>query len=219
MLLNTCMAQKKASFEASNFMQKDAAFASPPLPDFDSLIVNIARNRDRASFVKLFEYFAPRVKSYLIKGGAREDAADELAQETMLTVWNKAANFDPARARASTWIFTIARNKRIDALRRDASHGLFSTLEIENEGPNVLKDQNATPAERLIQADETSAIANAIQTLPAEQADLIRQSFFEGKSHGEIAEEKKLPLGTVKSRLRLALNRLRKEQKVRALWT
>jgi len=210
MLLNASMAQKPGhirSLEAST---------ARPAQTFEDMIVAIAQNKDKQSFIKLFEHFAPRIKSYLMKGGAREDAADELAQETMLNVWNKAESFNPSRAAASTWIFTIARNKKIDALRRRGNPHL--DVELDAEGPNALRDENLSPSETLIRADETAAISEAIKKLPEEQAELIRQSFFEGKSHGEIAAEKNLPLGTVKSRLRLALERLRKEQSVRDVW-
>ncbi len=177
------------------------------------MIVAIAQKQDRASFVRLFEHFAPRVKSYLMRGGSGEEFADELAQETMLNVWNKAGNFDPSKAGASTWIFTIARNKKIDALRSRGQRYDINIDEIE-----TLADESHDSNRDLIRADETTAIAEAIKKLPEEQAELIRLSFYEGKSHSEIAAEKKLPLGTVKSRMRLALERLRKEQNVRDLW-
>lgn len=208
MLLNACMVQKNMDIKA---LAELVADNPTPRPVFDTLILDIAKNRDKAAFVTLFEHFAPRVKSYLIKGGTREDTADELAQETMLAVWDKASAFNPAKASAATWIYTIARNKKIDLLRKGVRYDL-DINELEQADP-------AAPAsEKLIAEDETAGIAAALEKLPAEQAHLIRQSFFEGKSHSEIAKENNLPLGTVKSRMRLALERLRKEENVQELW-
>lgn len=180
---------------------------------FESHIKAIAENKDRESFVQLFEHFAPRVKSFLMKGGTPEDTADELAQETMLAVWDKATSFDPARASPATWIYTIARNKKIDLLRKSGRLQAGSPDELD-----LLPSNDAAPGSDLMHAEETDAIAEAIKTLPAEQAELLQKSFFEGKSHHEIADESGLPLGTVKSRIRLALKRLRKNRKVSELW-
>jgi RNA polymerase sigma factor (sigma-70 family) len=183
-------------------------------PDFNAAILKIARNADKQAFVELFEYFAPRIKSYLIKGGMTPDMADEMAQETMLAIWRGAGGFDPRKASASTWIFTIARNKRIDALRRRAGHD----ISLDTPGLPDFADTAPTLSDVAINNDETQKIAAALRTLPPDQADLIRESFFEGKSHGEIAAAKKIPLGTVKSRLRLALDRLRKQDNIKELW-
>lgn len=214
MLLYASMGQKQTGMRG---MEAGSVKTAPPpttqAEDFASMIQAIAERQDRASFVKLFEHFAPRVKSFLMRGGSGEEFADELAQETMLSVWNKAANYDPKKAGASTWIFTIARNKKIDALRARGQRYDVNIDEIE-----TLADQGEDSTEHLIREDETLALGEAIKKLPEEQAELIRLSFFDGKSHSEIAAEKNLPLGTVKSRMRLALERLRKEQNVRDLW-
>ena len=219
MLLYASMGPKQTGMRG---MEAGSARIAPPTVtqaedfaahDFSKMIQAIAEHQDKSSFVKLFEHFAPRVKSYLMRGGTNEEFADELAQETMLAIWNKAANFDPKKAGASTWIFTIARNKKIDALRSRGQRYDVNIDEIE-----TLTDNSVDSTENLIREDETFAIAEAIKKLPEEQAELIRLSFFDGKSHSEIAAEKNLPLGTVKSRMRLALERLRKEQNVRDLW-
>lgn len=205
MALNGGMARKQVK-SAGNTQQDNSG-----KPDFDALLVAVGKNQDRESFIALFEYFAPRVKSFLMRRGTEEGQADELAQETMLTLWDKAASFDPARARASTWIFTIARNKAVDSLRRNPG--------FETELSDILPDEHAaSPGEDIMQAEETEFLAEALSRLPAEQSDLIRKSFFEGKSHGDIAKETGIPLGTIKSRIRLALERLRGEEKVRQLW-
>lgn len=171
----------------------------------DDLLVAIARDRDRTAFGLLFGRMAPRIKAYLLRSGVVSPQADELVQEVMLMVWHRADSFDPARAMASTWIFTIARNKRIDAARRDRRP------EYDPEDPALVPGQ-LPAADRSIEAAEASArLRDAIGKLPAEQSDLLRLAYFEDQPHTVIARYKGLPLGTVKSRLRLALERLRRE--------
>lgn len=183
------------------------------IPDFSGLLGLVAQSKDRQAFAQLFEYFAPRIKSFLMKGGAAPDAADELAQETMVTVWQKAASFDPVKASASTWIFTIARNKRIDALRRKVRP------EVDADDPLLqIADDAPSAAETLAAQEDTQVMGQAIQTLPPEQAQLLYKSFFEDKTHADIAKETGIALGTVKSRIRLALERLSKDKKVKDLW-
>jgi RNA polymerase sigma-70 factor (ECF subfamily) len=134
--------------------------------------------------------------------GAAPEAAEELAQETLLTVWRRAAAFDPSRAAASTWIFTIARNLRIDLSRRD---GRAAPAEDSSD----FGDAPARPDEALSALEEKTRISIAMASLPQEQAQVISLAFFADKAHSEIAGELGLPLGTVKSRLRLAMARLR----------
>lgn len=184
---------------------------SPDSAHFRTLLLAVGKKQDKAAFAELFEYFAPRIKSFLMKGGANPDQADELAQETMIAVWQKAEQFDPAKASASTWIFTIARNKRIDAIRK------VPRPEVDADDIDLADD--ALPAsEMLSQQQETDIMADAIGALPPEQADLLYKSFFEDKTHADIAKETNLPLGTVKSRIRLALDRLRGNRQVTELW-
>jgi RNA polymerase sigma-70 factor (ECF subfamily) len=177
----------------------------PPGPDGSTLsgcIVRIAERGDRDAFACLFNHFAPRVKSYLMRLGAPPEAAEELAQETLLTVWRRAAAFDPARAAASTWIFTIARNLRIDLSRREGRTPPADDSSGMNDAP-------ARPDEALSALEDKTRIGLAVANLPREQAQVISLAFFADKAHSEIAGELGLPLGTVKSRLRLALARLR----------
>ena len=173
-----------------------------PRPDLSALIVAIARRGDRAAFATLFNHFAPRVKSYMLRLGATQEAAEELAQETMLIVWRRAGAFDGSRAGASTWIFTIARNLRIDALRRDRRPSI-------GEDPSMAAPTPAQPDATIAAAQDEVRIASAIGTLSADQARVVREAFFSDKAHSEIATDLGLPLGTVKSRLRLAMARLR----------
>ena len=171
------------------------------LPGLSALIVAIAERGDRAAFATLFNHFAPRVKSYMLRLGADGELAEELAQETMLTVWRRADGFDHARAAASTWIFTIARNLRIDAARRGQRMKHDDPFD-ESIAPDL-------PDAILSAAQDETRVASAIGQLPLDQARVIREAFFSDKPHSEIAAELGLPLGTVKSRLRLAMARLR----------
>ena len=210
MFLNTGMAQKHDNM---NIVDVDGdTEPDTPVLSFNDMLCAIGKNKDRDSFVALFEHFAPRIKSFLMKGGADEGQADELAQETMLTVWNKAESYDPKQAAASTWIFTIARNKRIDALRK------IKRIEVDFDDVSYgFEDESKSPLQNLSDTQESKTLSQAIATLPEEQAMLIRKSFFEDKSHAAIAEETGIALGTVKSRIRLALERLRRLEKVKAL--
>lgn len=167
------------------------------------LIARIAEASDREAFAELFRHFAPRIKGYLIRQGADGHTADELAQEAMLTVWRKAVQFDPAKASAATWIFTIARNLRIDALRKE------KRPEIDPDDPALVPSQEPKPDETFEQAQHGRRLRDILTQLPDEQATVIRMSFFEDKPHSEIAAALGLPLGTVKSRIRLALGRFR----------
>lgn len=170
---------------------------------FSGLIVKVATSRDKASFVELFDHFAPRIKGYLMKQGADNAVAEEIAQDVMVTLWRKADLFDPKKSNASTWLFRIARNRRIDRLRRKKSSEL-------NPGEPALQP---TPLPDV--ADEMDArlreerVRAALAELPDEQKEVVRLAFFIGLSHSEISDQTGLPLGTVKSRIRLAFGRLR----------
>lgn len=174
---------------------------------YEDLLVRVGAARDREAFVALFHHFAPRVKSYLLKHGAPESTAEEIVQNTFVTVWEKAAGFDPKKAAASTWIFTIARNKRIDALRRE------KFIEVNSDSPELL-NASYTTAEDYADPETVEKLNDAIDKLPPEQSRLLRMAFFDEKSHQTIADETRLPLGTVKSRLRIAMDKLKKEIKL-----
>lgn len=163
----------------------------------------IAVRQDRAAFSALFEFYAPRIKAMLMRTGASADVAEDFAQETLLTIWRKAAQFDPARASASAWIYTIARNARVDRLRRDRRETAFALYE------SVEPEPAERPDDPLDASQRDRQIRSALAALPEEQKRVVELSFFEGQAHGDIAKRLGLPLGTVKSRLRLAMGRLR----------
>ncbi|WP_284324592.1 sigma-70 family RNA polymerase sigma factor [Cypionkella aquatica] len=157
--------------------------------------------QDRAAFAALFQHFAPRVKGFLMKSGTEAALAEDCAQDVMAVLWNKAAQFDPARASVATWVFTIARNRRIDIARRARR----PEPEVLDWGPDTEPDQ----AEIYEAGQETARLVAALSDLPEKQRALIQRAFYGELSHSEIAAETGLPLGTIKSRIRLALERLR----------
>ncbi|PVA10205.1 RNA polymerase subunit sigma [Pelagivirga sediminicola] len=168
-------------------------------------ITRIRDSSDEAAFAELFEHFAPRIKGYLMKSGAGATLAEECAQDVMATLWQKAHLFDPSRASAATWIFTIARNRRIDALRKSRR----PEPEEVYWGPQESPDQ----ADILAMEEAAVELTRAIAALPAKQKTLIEAAYFNDLSHSEIADQTGLPLGTIKSRIRLALDRLRHAMK------
>lgn len=172
-----------------------------PVTDWSDCILAIAIRRDRKRFTELFLHFGPRLTGFFLRLGVAPGHAEDLAQEVMLTVWRKADQFDPARASAATWIFTVARNLRIDLKRRERDPASLVEL---YDGMN-----EPMPSEMLIAVENSQRVRQAMAELPAEQLEVIRLSFFEDRSHGEIAALLQIPLGTVKSRVRLAMVRLR----------
>ena len=173
------------------------------LSEWDKLLIQVGNNRDRSAFKALYEHFTPRLKSFLLRIGSDDSTAEEVCQESMIMVWRKAETFNPESAGASTWIFTIARNKRIDKLRKDRR-----PLPDLND-PSFYKKPIDKSDDILQRVEEEKKIKKALKNLPPEQAKLILSAYYDEKSHRKIADETNLPLGTVKSRIRLAINRLR----------
>jgi RNA polymerase sigma factor (sigma-70 family) len=173
--------------------------------EWAELIGRVAAHGDRDAFKLLFEHFAPRVKGLLMKIGTDADTAEEIAQSTLLAVWRKAAQFDPSSGGAAAWIFTIARNLRIDAARRAGRQaradqpGLIDDADDIADSPEIL----------MTRGEDVSRVAAALLRLSEEQSRVVRMSFIEERPHAEIAESLGIPLGTVKSRIRLAMSRLR----------
>ncbi|ABV92115.1 RNA polymerase sigma-E factor [Dinoroseobacter shibae DFL 12 = DSM 16493] len=170
-----------------------------------SVMLAIRDRQDTAAFARLFRHFAPRIKAFLIKSGASDTLAEDCAQDVMTTVWQKAHMFDPSRASVATWIFTIARNRRIDMLRKERR----PEPEELPWGPEPEPDQ----ADVLMLQQESEKLQAALIQLPEKQRILVERCYFGDMSHSEIATQTGLPLGTIKSRLRLALDKLRHELK------
>ena len=172
--------------------------------DFGGLLAAVAVTKDRVAFAKLFDHFAPRVKSFMLRKGASAELAEDLVQETMIAVWTKASQYAPERGAASTWVFTIARNLRIDRIRRESS-----AFFVDLEGFDAPSEDNAND-DNLNRSQEDDHVARALAQIPAEQRELLILSYVEDVPQVMIAQRLKLPLGTVKSRMRLAYRRMRK---------
>jgi RNA polymerase sigma-70 factor, ECF subfamily len=170
---------------------------------FSDLLVLVADKQDRTAFAELFGYYAPRVKSYLMRLGADGAVAEEITQDVMVTVWRKAGLFDRSQASVSTWIFRIARNRRIDVFRRT------KRPDLDPEEAMILPAAIEAPGERIEVMETEARVREAMRDLPEEQLLLLRLAFYEGLSHREIAEKLEVPLGTVKSRIRLAFAKMK----------
>ena len=170
---------------------------------FIEALAKVAESQDIGSFKKIFDYFSPRLKSFLMRSGADEAIAEEIIQETMTIIWTKADYYDPKMASPSTWIYTIARNKKIDILRKSRKAIL------EDIDTAVLPPVESQADENIEHDQKFEMITQYLDDLPEDQLNLLKMNFFEEKSHGEISEITKIPLGTVKSRIRLALEKIR----------
>jgi RNA polymerase sigma-70 factor (ECF subfamily) len=168
------------------------------------LLNQIAMKRDRGAFSELFDYFAPRIKSFMIRKGVSAELAEDLVQETLVAVWTKAALYSPEKGTVSTWIFTIARNLRIDRARRESSAHF-----IDIEGFDAAADE-PDGEDRLTRVQQDSQVIRALAQIPAEQREILILSYVDDVPQSEIATRLRMPLGTVKSRMRLAYRRLRK---------
>ncbi len=173
------------------------------LSDLTRDLLAVRDGRDRAAFGRLFDHFAPRLKSMLLRGGLRDGTAEDVVQDVMLAVWHKAGQFDPHRADAAGWIYAIARNRRIDLARRRPLAQPDEMPEPESLEPD--------PAQILTLQQEAAHLAQALARLAPEQAEALRAAYFDDIPHSRISEETGLPLGTIKSRIRLGLDRLRHE--------
>jgi RNA polymerase sigma-70 factor (ECF subfamily) len=178
------------------------ADASEALRMSDRLVA-IGQSGDRAAFEAVFEYFAPRLKAYLMRAARDPSLADEVMQETMVVVWRKAAQYDPAKASAATWIFTIARNLRIDAFRRGRRP------EIDPSDPAFIPEMDMPADQAIVRQETESGLRNAMAALSATEQQLLQMAFYEDLSHSAIAAQLGVPLGTVKSRIRMAFAKLR----------
>ena len=173
--------------------------------EWSERLVKIAKDQDRAAFTRLFRHFAPLIKAFALSGSTLSaNHADELVQEVMLKVWQKAGAFNPEKAAASTWVYTIARNCRTDLFRRLQK---FDTpLAAEDFAPE--HEENQEPFAQLQSKRSGERIREVMAGLPPDQMQILAKVYMEGKSHAEAAAELDLPLGTVKSRVRLAMQKM-----------
>lgn len=172
--------------------------------DLAALVEAVARHRDRAAFTALFDHFAPRLNGFLLRQGCDQALAEEIVQDALSTLWRKADLFDPDKSTVSTWLYRVARNRRIDLARRDRSD------RIDPEDPILHPPPQNGPDGLLDAQQREEALRLALESLPDEQLQLVRLAFFDGLSHAQVAQRTGLPLGTVKSRIRLAFSRLRR---------
>lgn len=175
----------------------------PDKEELSACLLAVGARRDIQAFEVLFRHFGPKIRAFMLKRGGNRQQAEELMQETMMMIWNKATLFDPARGSVSSWIFTVARNVRIDAFRKT------NRPEFDPNDPAFVPDPEPAADDVYEAGQEAERLRGALVKLPPEQADLLRLSFYEEISHSAIAERMNLPLGTVKSRIRLAFSRLR----------
>ena len=166
------------------------------------MLADMAVTKDKSLYIQLYQHFAPKVKAYIIRLGVMEATAEELAQEAMLNMWRKSHLFRPDKSAASTWLFTLARNQSIDWMRKQ-KYPEYSLESIQEPSEDI---SSVDMGEQSVQSDR---IAQAISQLPESQAQVIYMSFFEGRSHSEIADKLMIPLGSVKSRIRLAAEKLK----------
>ena len=195
------------SFNSNTAMKnrniKADSFSAYTDDDLTLCVELIGKNQDKFAFNSIFKYFAPRLKSFLIKAGSTDTQAEEVIQEVMIAVWTKSSTYDSNKSSVSTWIYTIARNKRIDKIRKEKRHYLSES----DEGLEIPVD--STQEKEIFTAQVSNSLKKYMSNLPEEQSKLLKLSYFYNKTHADISAELKIPLGTVKSRIRLALTKMR----------
>ena len=195
------------SFNSNTAMKtrniKVDTFSTNTDDDLTLCVQLIGKNQDKLAFNNIFRYFAPRLKSFLVKAGSTDSQAEEVIQEVMIAVWTKSATYDSNKSSVSTWIYTIARNKRIDKIRKEKRHYLSES----DEGLEIPVD--STQEKEIFSAQVSNSLKKYMLNLPEEQSKLLKLSYFYNKTHADISSELKIPLGTVKSRIRLALTKMR----------
>ena len=195
------------SFNSNTAMKtrniKADSFSADTDDDLTLCVELIGKNQDKLAFNSIFKYFAPRLKSFLVKAGSTDSQAEEVIQEVMIAVWTKSSTYDSSKSSVSTWIYTIARNKRIDKIRKEKRHYLSES----DEGLEIPVD--STQEKEIFTAQVSNSLKKYMSNLPEEQSKLLKLSYFYNKTHADISTELKIPLGTVKSRIRLALTKMR----------
>jgi len=195
--------EKHVRRQGRGHSMEDTQMGENDVNDLSACLSAVGLRQDREAFQILFDYFAPRVKAYVMKLGCTPPQAEDLTQDVMIKVWRKAGQFDPVKAAPSTWIFRIARNQRIDIFRRE------NRPELDADDPGLVPEPDRPSDVVLEQRQSEEQLREALEKLPETQRVLLHLSFFQDMPHGRIAKHMNLPLGTVKSRLRLALAKLR----------
>lgn len=175
-----------------------------PQQDMARLMEAVASARDVDAFERLFRHYGPRVRAFMMRQCRDGQMADELMQETMMTVWNKAGLFYSDRGTVDAWIFTVARNLRTSAFRK-AKRPVFDPTD-----PVFVPDDPLEPGDHLERIDDAERLRRAMEDLPPEQLEVLKYAFFDEISHRKLAEKLNLPVGTIKSRIRMAFGKLRK---------
>jgi RNA polymerase sigma-70 factor (ECF subfamily) len=195
--------QPDMAFDDLEFQLEPTSARDIDGPDLIELMARIAQDRDREAFAIVFSLFAPKLKSFLVRQGLPGAEAEEAAQDVMISVWKRAETYDRRQSSVATWIFRIARNRRIDLYRQS----LRQTL---NADDYILQMEQPELADASLDGeDRDRRVRDALEGLPVEQRDVLRRAFFEGLSQSEISEVTGVALGTVKSRMRLAYEKLR----------
>ena len=171
--------------------------------ELSKLMIRVRDYRDELAFSDLFDFIAPKIKSYYIQNNVSSEIAEELTQEVLSTVWTKSDKYEPSKSAVSTWIYTIARNKRVDILRKNRS------FDIKEEDIREFLYEN-NQSDKIAQGELRDQVEKINEKLDLDQRKIIKMNFFENKSHKKIAEELEIPLGTVKSRIRHILTKLQK---------
>ncbi|MCE8511884.1 sigma-70 family RNA polymerase sigma factor [Ruegeria pomeroyi] len=203
-ILETPRSVQRASF-ARGHERATVSQSNIEISEQTQWMIAVRDNRDRAAFAALFDFFAPRLKGFMMRSGLSAHQAEEIVQDVMLTIWRKAAMFDPHRAQVSAWIYQIARNRQIDIARKE-----------RRPMPEELKEEPGTEADAsqiLGLEQEAGRLKQALTKLKPEQREMIEKAYLGELTHQEISAQTGLPLGTIKSRIRLGLERLRHELK------
>lgn len=179
--------------------------SKPELSQQTVWMLAVRDDRDKEAFAALFDHFAPKLKGFIIRSGTSSAQAEEIVQDVMLTVWRKAGMFDPHRAQVSAWVYQIARNRQIDILRKENRPVPEALIEDQGTEPDA--------GQILALEQEAGQLKSALARLNDEQRDMITKAYMGDLTHQEISTLTGLPLGTIKSRIRLGLERLRHELK------
>jgi RNA polymerase sigma factor (sigma-70 family) len=172
--------------------------------ELDDLLTAVGLERDGQAFTALFDHFRPRVHSQMLRLGLAPFAAADVTQDVMETIWSKAHQYDRSKSAATTWVFRVAQNRRVDVRRRNRDH-IFVDADLL-----AIPDTTTDNDDTIDAARREQHVHAALEELPQDQFRMVQLAFFEGLSHATIAARTKIPIGTVKSRLRLAFTRLRR---------